>query len=161
MNYDYSSGMNYSASGVPEGVATGMVALLLGLSLIWLLFVLAIYVYFAICLMKIAKKTNTPNGWFAWIPILNAILMIQIAKKPIWWIILLFIPIVNIVISIILWMAIAEAVGKPNWLGILIIVPIANFIIPGYLAFSKMEQKTETPMASPPQTPPTAPMGMQ
>jgi len=95
------------------------------------------YVYFAICLMKIAKKTDTENGWFAWIPILNVFLMLMIAKKPLWWFILMLIPIVNWIIGIIVWMAIAGARGKPNWIGILMIVPFVNVIIPGYLAFSK------------------------
>ena len=49
----------------------------------------------------------------------------------------MFIPIVNIIISIIVWMAVAEARGKPNWIGILMIVPFVNIIIPGYLAFSQ------------------------
>jgi hypothetical protein len=95
------------------------------------------YIYLAICLMKIAKKTNTENGWFAWIPILNVFLMLMIAKKPLWWFILMLIPFVNIIIGIIVWMAIAEARGKPNWIGILMIFPLLNVIILGYLAFSK------------------------
>lgn len=95
------------------------------------------YIYVAICLTKIAKKTNTENGWFAWIPILNVFLMLMIAKKPLWWFILMLIPIVNFIIGIIVWMAIAEARGKPNWIGILTIVPFVNIIILGYLAFSK------------------------
>lgn len=95
------------------------------------------YIYVAICLTKIAKKTNTENGWFAWIPILNVFLMLMIAKKPLWWFILMLIPIVNFIIVIIVWMAIAEARGKPNWIGILTIVPFVNIIILGYLAFSK------------------------
>ena len=132
---DYSN--NYSVSpDVSAGAAGVGMAIFGGIMLVWFLFALAFYVYFAICLMKIASKTNTPNGWFAWIPILNAILMIQIAKRPVWWIILLFIPLINIVISIIVWMDIAVARNKPNWLGILMIVPVANLIIPGYLAFS-------------------------
>jgi uncharacterized membrane protein YoaK (UPF0700 family) len=61
---------------------------------------------------------------------------LNIAKKPLWWFILLLIPLVNIVIGIIVWMAIAEARGKPNWWGILMIVPLVNFIVPGYLAWS-------------------------
>jgi len=102
----------------------------------WVLW-LIVYVYFALCLMMIAKKTDTSNAWMAWIPILNAFLMLMIAKKPLWWFILLLIPFVNIVIGIIVWMAIAEARGKPNWLGILMIIPFVNLIIPGYLAFSE------------------------
>src|SRR5215467_850832 len=36
-------------------------------------FVLAIYIYMAICLQTIAKKTNVQNPWLAWIPIANII----------------------------------------------------------------------------------------
>ncbi len=104
------------------------------------LFMLAIgvgfYIYVALALQTIAKKTNTDNAWLAWIPILNIILMLNVAKKPLWWIILCLIPFVNIVIIIIVWMAIAEARHKPSWWGIMAIVPIMNIIMPGYLAWS-------------------------
>jgi hypothetical protein len=97
---------------------------------------LVMYVYVALALQTIATKTNTENAWLAWIPIVNIILMCNIAKKPVWWIILCLIPLVNIVIFIILWMGIAEARGKPNWWGILMIVPVVSLIVPGYLAWS-------------------------
>jgi hypothetical protein len=97
---------------------------------------IAFYVYFSLALQTIAKKTNTPNDWWAWVPIISAILMLNIAKKPLWWIILFFIPFVNIVIIIITFMAIAEARNKPSWWGILMIVPVANLIVPGYLAWA-------------------------
>jgi uncharacterized membrane protein YoaK (UPF0700 family) len=63
--------------------------------------------------------------------------MLQIAKKPLWWFILLLIPLVNIVIGVLVWMAIAEARGKPNWLGILMIIPFVNLIVVIYLAFAQ------------------------
>lgn len=107
------------------------------IGIVYFIFIVVFYVYIAICLMNIAKKTNTENGWFAWIPILNVFLMLMIAKKPLWWFILMLIPIVNIIIGIIVWMAVAEARGKPSWIGILMIVPFVNIIILGYLAFSK------------------------
>ena len=62
--------------------------------------------------------------------------MLNIAKKPMWWFILFLVPIVNIVIAIMVWMAVAEARGKPSWWGILTIVPVANLIVPGVLAWS-------------------------
>ena len=96
----------------------------------------AAYIYVALALQTIAQKTNTENPWLAWIPIGNIILMLNIARKPVWWILLFFIPLVSIVIAIIVWMAIAEARGKPNWWGILLIVPVVNIIVPGYLAWS-------------------------
>jgi len=61
----------------------------------FLLFFAVFYVYTALALMTIATKTNTKDGWLAWIPIANIILMLNIAKKPIWWIILFLIPPVN------------------------------------------------------------------
>jgi uncharacterized membrane protein YhaH (DUF805 family) len=86
--------------------------------------------------MTIANKTGTTNAWLAWIPIANIYLMCKVAGKPGWWLILFFIPIVNIVINIIVWMKISEARNKPGWLGILMIIPFVNLIIPGILAFA-------------------------
>lgn len=126
--------MDYGYDYSNTTVDTGAVGAIL---VVYWLFSIACYVYMAIALMMIAKKTNTPNVWMAWVPIANIILMLQIAKKPIWWIILLLVPLVNVIIAIIVWMKIAEARGKPNWWGILLIVPGVNLIVPGYLAFSK------------------------
>jgi len=95
-----------------------------------------IYIFMALALQTIAQKTNTPNPWLAWIPIVNIILLLNVAKKPLWWILLLLIPVVNIVVSVIVWMAVAEVRQKPSWWGILTIIPIANFIAIGYLAWA-------------------------
>ncbi len=94
------------------------------------------YIYFAFCLQTIANKTNTENAWLAWIPIANIYLMTQVAGKPGWWLLLMFIPLVNIIIAVILWMEIAKALNKPEWLGVAIILPVINIIVVGYLAFS-------------------------
>jgi hypothetical protein len=103
-----------------------------GSLIIWL----AVYAWFALCLHIIASKTSTPNPWLAWIPIASFYLMCKVADKPGWWTILFFIPLVNIVIFIIVWMGIAEAREKPSWLGILMIIPVLDLIIPGILAFA-------------------------
>ncbi len=96
----------------------------------------AAYIYSALAVQTIAQKTNTENPWMAWIPIVNIILLLNIAKKPIWWILLMFIPLVNVVVAIMVWMAVAEARNKPSWWGILLIVPLVGVIVPGYLAWS-------------------------
>jgi len=115
----------------------GNLGILLGLFTgIWLLIGIAAYVWMALCLQIIARKTNTPNTWLAWIPIANIYLMCKVAGKPGWWTVLFFIPIANIVFAILVWMNIAEARNQPGWLGILTIIPIGNFVIPGILAFS-------------------------
>ncbi len=101
----------------------------------YLFFWMIFYIYIAVCLQVLAKKTAVKNGWMAWVPIANIFLMINLAKKPLWWFILILIPFVNIVIGILLWMAIAERRNKPNWVGVLIIVPLVGIAVPGYLAF--------------------------
>ncbi|HPZ07566.1 MAG TPA: DUF5684 domain-containing protein [Candidatus Eremiobacteraeota bacterium] len=103
--------------------------------LINLIIFAVVYIYFGYTFMVIAKKTGTENAWWAWIPILNMILMINIAQKPIWWIILFFIPVANFIASILIMMSIAERCGKPGWVGILVIVPVIGIFIPAYLAF--------------------------
>ncbi|MBM3256633.1 MAG: hypothetical protein FJZ04_04170 [Candidatus Moranbacteria bacterium] len=150
--------MEYSASyqlgsgdvqALPPEAAAGIAMFAGGMFLFLMVFAIAMYIYMALCFMKIAQKTNTPNGWFAWIPILNVILMLQIAKRPLWWLILFLIPIVNLVIMIIVYVDIIKAVGKPAWLVILLFIPIANIILPGYLAFSKSEGTASAAAASP------------
>jgi hypothetical protein len=118
-----------SSNAVSAAMSAGILTTLLFCSV-------AAYIYMALALQTIAAKTMTPNAWLAWIPIANAILMLQVAKKPLWWIILFAIPVVNIVIIIMVWMAVAEARQKPNWWGILAIVPVVNMVVPGYLAWS-------------------------
>lgn len=109
--------------------------LIAGMFLIFLLVFAVIYAFFAICLMKIAQKTNTDNAWWAWIPILQIILMLNVAHKPVWWIILLFVPLVNIVISILVFIGVAEARGKGAIWGIIAaFIPIVGL---PYLAFSE------------------------
>ncbi|MBD3246643.1 MAG: hypothetical protein GF333_06480 [Candidatus Omnitrophica bacterium] len=121
---------------------------IMGFVAVALILGLAVYIYAAICLQTIAKKTETENAWLAWIPIGNVILMCDIAQKPKWWVIFFLlpalpIPVINViaglasmVLGVILWMQMAEARGKPSWMGILMIVPLVNFVIMGMIAFS-------------------------
>ena len=158
MNGDYYNvavGSEYGSAAMEYSVdpAAGAIAAIMGgVLLIMMLFGLVIYIYIAVSLMKIAKKTGTSNAWFAWIPILNVILMLQIANKPIWWLFLFFIPVINIVFTILVWMEIAKRVGKPEWWGILIIIPLVNLVVPGYLAFSD-DEKDPTEQADLPEKP--------
>ncbi len=74
---------NYQYLGNVPPEMTGVVtALFGGMLLFFLILLIAVYVVMAISLMKIANRTNTENAWFAWIPILNLILMLQIAQRP-------------------------------------------------------------------------------
>jgi len=101
-----------------------------------LLIIFAAYAYISLSIQMIANKTGTDNSWMAWIPILNIWLLCEVGGKPGWWVLLMLIPLVNIVITIMLWSAVSEARGKASWLGVLMLLPFVNLIVPGYLAFS-------------------------
>ncbi len=94
-----------------------------------------LYVYFASMLMIIARKTATPSGWMAWVPIANLVLMCRIARSSYVWVALGLIPVVNLIALAVLFMGIATRCGKPSWIGLLILIPVLNLLVPAYLAF--------------------------
>ncbi|MEJ2367174.1 MAG: DUF5684 domain-containing protein [Acidobacteriota bacterium] len=96
-----------------------------------------LYLYLSLCLHVIGNKTGVPNAWLAWIPIINLWVVVRAGDKGLWWIIMFFIPLINIIFGVLIWVAIAERRGKPGWIGILTIIPVVNILIPGYLAFSE------------------------
>ena len=99
---------------------------------------LCIYLYFAYTMMVIANKTKTPNSWMAWVPILNLFLMVKVAGKSYWWILLLLIPIVNAVVAVYLWMEISRRRGFSSYLGLLLLIPIlGTLFLPAYVAFAE------------------------
>jgi len=65
----------------------------------------------AITTWQLFAKAKRP-GWAALIPLYNTYTMLKIAKRPGWWMILYFVPIVNIVIHTIISIDIAKAFGK-------------------------------------------------
>jgi hypothetical protein len=105
-----------------------------------LLIVVAVfYFYYCLCSYLIAKKLDVPAAWLAWIPILQIWTFIRSSGKPFWWVLLLFIPFLNIIIIAYLWICIVENLGKNKWLGLLMLVPIINMVYLGVLAFSSKE----------------------
>jgi len=116
---------------------------------------IATYVYTSLAYMKIAKKLNHPNPWFAWVPILNLILHLQLGGMTGWQILLMFVPIANIVVYIIAMMNICEKLGKEKLLGLLVLVPLANYILLGILAWGKDEN---VPVQQAPQQPQQQPV---
>jgi len=98
-----------------------------------------LYFFFAFCMFKIGKKLNVEMPWLAFIPIVQIWVFVASAGKPWWWILLLFVPIVNFFIGIYLWMCIAENLGKSKWLGLLMLVPVVNLVMLVIFAFSTGE----------------------
>ena len=81
------------------------------------LIVWAILIAIIVGIWKVFTKAGKP-GWAAIIPIYNGIVLLQIAGKPIWWIILFFIPVVNLIIAILVGIAVARNFGKSELFGV-------------------------------------------
>jgi hypothetical protein len=136
--------INDFVMALSTGDMAAILTALTAMALVFLIIFLAVYIYGALALMAIAKKTKTPNGWLAWIPIANVFLIIQIAKQP-WWhifaLLLYFIPAVGglafLVVSAFWWWKIAESIKREGWQGILMVIPIVNLIMLGVFAWGK------------------------
>ena len=146
-DYDWSTDTSESSLDLEEGLATilgGMTLLFGGVALIFGITVsLATYVYSSLALMTIANKLGNENGWFAWVPILNTILLFQLGDKNPWLLLIAFIPgigaLVIAILCIIIIMTICEKRGYDKLLGLLSLVPIANLVLIGVLAWGKKE----------------------
>jgi hypothetical protein len=78
------------------------------------------------------KKADEP-GWASIIPVYNLLMVIKVAGKPWWYILLLLIPIVNIVIAILILNGLSKGFGKGGWFTVglfflrFIFIPILGF----------------------------------
>ena len=72
---------------------------------------LVIAIFMIVALWKIFVKAGQP-GWASIIPIYNSYIMLVVAGKPGWWLILMFIPFVNLVIVILALAGLAANFGK-------------------------------------------------
>ena len=68
-------------------------------------------------LWKVFEKAGEP-GWAAIIPIYNLIVLMKIAGRPVWWFILLLIPVVGFIIAILVSIDIAKRFGKGTGFGL-------------------------------------------
>jgi len=81
------------------------------------LVVFALVIVMIVAVWKIFTKAGEP-GWAALIPIYNAIVYLRIAGKPLWWIILFIIPVVNFIVALFVSLSLAKNFGKGTGFGI-------------------------------------------
>jgi hypothetical protein len=122
MDYTTSSPQPYysdPSAGIPAG----------------LLFVyFLIVVFMVVSSWKLYAKAGKP-GWASIVPIYNIIVLLQIVGRPVWWILLMLVPFVNIVVAIILTNDLSKSFGKDvAWTLGLLFLP---FVFMPMLAFGK------------------------
>jgi hypothetical protein len=87
------------------------------MELIVVLIQLAIVILVIAGIWKTFTKAGQP-GWAAIIPIFNVYVLLKVANRPWWWLLLMLIPLVNLVIAIIVTLDVAKAFSKGTGFGI-------------------------------------------
>lgn len=87
------------------------------IGLIMMLVWLAVFIAVIAGVWKVFVKAGQP-GWACLVPIYNIVVLLQIVGRPIWWIVLLLIPIVGIVVAIIVSIDMAKSFGKGTGFGV-------------------------------------------
>lgn len=100
-----------------------------GSAIFWVLYVAVIVVYLAAAWIVYTKAGQ--EGWKALIPFYNWWVLLKIVGRPGWWFILLFIPLVNIVVWIVLHVDLAKSFGRGIGfaLGLIFLAPIFYLIL--------------------------------
>ncbi len=112
----------------------------------WLLFWLVGFVVVIIGGWKVFEKSGQP-GWAIIVPIYNAYIFLKIAGRPGWWLILYFIPLINIVIALIVSIDIAKAFGQSAVFGVVLLF---LFCVIGLLVLGFGNYRYQsTPMTAP------------
>jgi len=108
--------------GAPEAAIGGLALI------VWLIVLLVVLA----AMWKVFAKAGKP-GWAAIVPIYNIIVLMEIVGRPVWWVVLFFIPFVNFVVGIIALIDLAKSFGKGTGFGIglaflgFIFLPVLGF----------------------------------
>ncbi|MBA3075420.1 MAG: signal peptidase I [Anaerolineae bacterium] len=97
----------------------------------WLLY-MAVGVFYLFCMWKIYVKAGKP-GWAAIVPVYNILVQLEIVGRPWWYLLLMFVPVVNIVIAIMIIFDLAKVFGKSTGFGFGLL--FLSFIFIPILAF--------------------------
>ena len=66
--------------------------------------------------------------WEAILPIYNGIVLLKIIGRPTWWVILLFMPVINLIMFPVIWVETIRSFGKKSNLSVLIYDTILTYI---------------------------------
>lgn len=102
-----------------------------GAGFVYILYIAVIVLVFA-GLWHVVVKAGRP-GWEGIIPIYNYYVVLKIVGRPGWWLILYFIPFVNLIVTIIVMLDLAKSYGKTIGFAVgLILLPFIFIPILGF-----------------------------
>jgi hypothetical protein len=106
-----------------SGELTGLLAALVGFGVLILMLAAN---------WKIFTKAGQP-GWACLVPIYNVVVLLKIIQRPMWWVVLMLVPLVSIVVAIITLFDLAKVFGKGAGFGVgLLFLPFIFYPILGF-----------------------------
>lgn len=81
----------------------------------WILFVALCQILMFAKLWKLYQRAGY-SPWLAAVPFYNSLILMRIIKRPQWWIVLLYFPIVNLLMLPVVWVETARSFGKNSLL---------------------------------------------
>ncbi len=115
----------------------------------WFVFFIVVQLIHFLGTWKLYQKADR-KSWEAAIPVYNAIVLFKIIKRPTWWTILLFIPIINLIVFGVIWVQTLRNFGKKSFFdAILGLITCGGYIL--YLQYTAdlkyEENKDEKPIS--------------
>lgn len=92
----------------------------------WIIFLLIIQVIHGLGTWKLYVKAGR-KAWEAFVPVYNAVILMKIISRPWWWVILMFLPIVNLIMIPAVWVETARSFGKDTKTDALIAIVTLGF----------------------------------
>jgi signal peptidase I len=94
----------------------------------WFIFFLVIQAIHGLSTWKLYIKAGR-QAWEAFVPVYNAIVLMQIINRPKWWTILLFIPVINLIMFPVLWVETCRSFGKNTYLDTALAILSCGFYV--------------------------------
>jgi len=108
----------------------------------WILFFLIVQAIHFLGTWKLYKKAGR-KPWEAAVPIYNAYILTKIINRPWWWIILLFVPIVNLMMFPSFWVETVRSFGKEKTIHLFLAVFTLGFYIYYLNYFEEVQYQKE------------------
>ena len=94
----------------------------------WILFFLVVQIIHFAGTWRLYQKAGR-KAWEAAIPFYNAVVLMKIIKRPWWWVILLFIPIVNLIMFPVIWVETIRSFGRTSTADTILVLITLGFYI--------------------------------
>ena len=109
----------------------------------WFIFFIVANIIHGAATWKFYKKAGI-EAWKAFVPFLNMYELMKLINRPKWWMIFVYIPIVNLLMMPVLWVQILSVFGKKSsndkWLGALTLG-----LYPAYVNYAEVDKLTYNP----------------